>query len=142
MTDGAIISFAVQPDGSVKQVSQASSGGADPATLLVLSSGNEVVVADVRRRRPRPCPIALTAADSLQYSSGGILSFPIDADGVTLGDPAPILQLEGSGPVAGSQDVPHPHEIIEHGDELLVPDLVRSARVRRLNYESDRLAGL
>ncbi|KZV96506.1 putative isomerase YbhE [Exidia glandulosa HHB12029] len=102
-TDGAIISFSVQPDGSVKQVSKASSGGADPANLLVLSSGKEVVIAD--------------------YSSGGVLAFPIEADGVTLGDPSPTLQLEGSGPVPGRQDVPHPHQVIEHGDELLVPDL-------------------
>lgn len=114
--DGAIVSFSVQADGSLKQVSKASSGGADPAALAVLSSGKEVVVAD--------------------YSSGGILSFPIEADGVTLGDPAPILVLQGSGPVPGRQDSPHPHQVVEHGDEILIPDL-GSDKVWRLTHSAD-----
>lgn len=115
-TNGSVISFAVQRDGSVTSVSQVTSGGADPANLRLLSSGRELVVAD--------------------YTSGGILSYAVKADGVTLGKAGPLLVLQGSGPNPDRQASPHPHEILEHGDEILVPDL-GSDKVWRLTHTSD-----
>lgn len=54
---------------------------------------------------------------------GSVTSFPVGDDGVTLGDPTPILQLEGSGPNPDRQTSPHPHNVVEYGDEVLIPDL-------------------
>lgn len=100
--DGGVASFTLSATGDVTQVSRGHSSGS-PASLGVLSNGKEVVVAN--------------------YDVGSITSFPIGDDGVTLGDATPILQLQGSGPNPDRQTSPHPHNVVEYGDEVLIPDL-------------------
>jgi len=101
---GGVLTFSVAHDGTLTQVSSVASQGDDPANLAILAGGKEVVVAD--------------------YSTGGVLAFPIGKDGASLGNPGQLLTLVGSGPNAARQTGPHPHEVVQNGEnELLVPDL-------------------
>jgi 6-phosphogluconolactonase (cycloisomerase 2 family) len=101
-TPGGIESFTVGASGALTSVSRTESGGI-PVALAALKNGKEIVTAN--------------------YDTGLVVSYPIDADGVTLGAGVNGAQLTGSGPVAGRQDSPHPHHIIEYNDEVLISDL-------------------
>ncbi|KAH7100083.1 putative isomerase YbhE [Auriculariales sp. MPI-PUGE-AT-0066] len=101
-TPGGIESFTIGADGSLTSVSRTDSAGI-PVALAVLSNGKEVVTAN--------------------YDNGQVVSYPIDADGVTLGAGVNGALLKGSGPVAGRQDGPHPHHVVEYKDEVLISDL-------------------
>ncbi|KAH7100084.1 putative isomerase YbhE [Auriculariales sp. MPI-PUGE-AT-0066] len=99
---GGVESFTIGADGSLTSVSHTDSGGI-PVSLAVLSNGKEVVTAN--------------------YDNGQVVSFPIEVDGVTLGEGIFGVKLEGSGPVSDRQDGSHPHHIVEYQNEVLISDL-------------------
>lgn len=101
-TPGGLESFTIGADGSLTSVSRTDSAGI-PVALAVLSNGKEVVTAN--------------------YDNGQVVSYPIGADGVTLGAGVNGALLKGTGPVAGRQDGPHPHHVVEYKDEVLISDL-------------------
>jgi len=96
-----VASFNVNADGSLEPVSRTNSGGA-PVSLAIYN-GTEIVTAD--------------------YDTGIVTSFPIGEDGVTLGDATPSFTLVGSGPNSSRQAGPHPHNLVQHGNEVLISDL-------------------
>jgi 6-phosphogluconolactonase (cycloisomerase 2 family) len=61
---------------------------------------------------------------NVQYSGGTILAIPLSSTPPYLLEPkqGPI-SFEGSGPNKSRQEASHPHQVIVHRDEVLVPDL-------------------
>ncbi|KAG8725144.1 hypothetical protein FRC09_007834 [Ceratobasidium sp. 395] len=112
---GAIWSFAVGASGQLTKIASASTSGDGPAHFLIPSSGKEVVAAN--------------------YNSGNALNIPLTADKAHFGTPFPFVQFNGSGPNPDRQTSPHPHEVIEYGNEFLVPDL-GSDKIWRLTKTS------
>ncbi|KAG8940121.1 hypothetical protein FRC03_005771, partial [Tulasnella sp. 419] len=114
---GSVLSFVLNSaTGQLTQVDTTSSGGADPAHILALSSGKELYVTN--------------------YSGGSGLSIPLGTYPADLPATAgPINQFVGSGPNQDRQLSPHPHQAIEYKNEILVPDL-GSDQVWRLAKDS------
>jgi 6-phosphogluconolactonase (cycloisomerase 2 family) len=80
-------------------------GGASPAFAVGLSGG-QVAVAN--------------------YVGGNVRVIPTTEDGVAFDDTAVTLNI----PLPTNESVSHPHEVVEYGDELLVPDLVGHVHYR------------
>jgi len=99
---GRLLSFSVTASGALTQVDSIDSGGADPANLLPLNNGKEVAIMN------------------FSSSNGSIMSLTSDFTKFTSSSP---VVFTGSGPVTDSQDRSHPHEVVEVGSELFVPDL-------------------
>lgn len=101
--------------------------GADP--IADLESGGSV-----------PCHVMVHPAGGLlivtHYTSGTLATWRLDPDGAPIGD-AELIALDGagSGIDPARQDLPHPHQAVLVGDELLVSDL-GSDLVRRFSIES------
>lgn len=102
--DGQLIALGIDASGAAKKLGQVSSGGRDPASICVHPEGSEVVVGN--------------------YSSGNAVTIPLSSTSPYL-DSLGVhsVQFEGTGPNSSRQECSHPHDIVFHGDELLVPDL-------------------
>ncbi|KAG5725283.1 hypothetical protein E4T56_gene12684 [Termitomyces sp. T112] len=103
-SDGKVIALKFDEEGKGKIIAEASSGGADPCTLLattnILYIGN--------------------------YSSGTLSTLPISSEAPYILASSPTsIQFTGTGPDASRQEGSHPHQVIisEEHNELLVPDL-------------------
>ncbi|KAG8756369.1 hypothetical protein FRC12_010599 [Ceratobasidium sp. 428] len=112
---GGVASFVAGSQGRLTKIASVSTGGDSPAHMLVSSSGNEIV--------------------AMNYNSGTGLNVPLAADKSRFGTAYPIIKFTGSGPNPSRQTSPHPHEIIEYGNEYLIPDL-GSDKIWRLTKSS------
>jgi 6-phosphogluconolactonase len=103
---GHITAFALGDTSAapLKNLGSVSSMGSMPCHLAVDSTGKWLFVAN--------------------YGSGIIALFPIQSDG-SLGQAKQTIQQQGSGPVAGRQQGPHAHEVVQSPDGhfLLAMDL-------------------
>jgi len=99
---GLLLSFTVDARGGLTQVDSIDSGGDDPANLLPLNNGKEVAIMN------------------FSSSNGSIMSLTSDFTKFVASLP---IVFTGSGPNADRQDRSHPHEVVEVGSELFVPDL-------------------
>ncbi len=86
----SVASFAVQPDGTLRPLSEQPAGGEDLCHVSVDHAGREVFVAS--------------------YNSGIVAGFPVAADG-TLRPRVAFQVLTGSGPNKLRQTAPHAHSI-------------------------------
>lgn len=107
---GRVLALAL-PDGAL--LSEADSGGTEPAHLAVDPSGRVLIVAN--------------------YESGTLASWHLAADGALEGAPQ-ILQLTGSGPDPDRQQNAHPHQVLFREDGAVVvldlgADLLREYRL-------------
>ncbi|KAF5374616.1 hypothetical protein D9615_008958 [Tricholomella constricta] len=103
-TDGKVFALKFDDEGKGKVVAEASSGGADPCSLL--ATKDQLYVAN--------------------YSAGVVSWLPISPNAPYLLASSPTtIQLKGTGPNTSRQEGSHPHQVIilEEHDELLVPDL-------------------
>ncbi len=87
---GAVNSFAIEPDGSLKLLNQQSSEGSGPCHLVVDQAGKNVLVAN--------------------YGGGSIACLPIKQDG-SLDKASSAIQHKGSSVDKGRQSAPHAHSI-------------------------------
>ncbi|KDQ17330.1 hypothetical protein BOTBODRAFT_30150 [Botryobasidium botryosum FD-172 SS1] len=99
---GGLLSFSVTASGTLTQIDSFDSGGDDPAYLLPLNNGKEVAIMN------------------FSSSNGSVMTLTSDFSKFTSSSPVVFV---GSGPNADSQDRSHPHEVVEVGNELFVPDL-------------------
>ncbi|KAF8602594.1 putative isomerase YbhE [Ceratobasidium sp. AG-I] len=99
---GAVWSFAIGSSGSLTQLASASTGGDSPAHFAVLSSGTEVV--------------------AVNYNGGNGRNIALTADKGHFGTAYPGITFNGTGPQP-RQTSSHPHQVVEYGSEVLVPDL-------------------
>ncbi|KAG5644309.1 hypothetical protein DXG03_008727 [Asterophora parasitica] len=103
-TDGKVVALKFDQEGKGEVVAEASSGGADPCSLV--STKNTLFVAN--------------------YSAGVLSQLPISPNEPYILASSPTkIQLKGTGPNASRQEGSHPHQVIIHeeNDELFVPDL-------------------
>jgi 6-phosphogluconolactonase len=110
-----LASVALQPDGSLVLLSRVASGGDGGCHLALSPDGRHLVVA--------------------HYGSGTVARVGVGLDGRLVGPPV-THALSGTGPDRERQQGPHAHQVVWHGDELLVPDL-GSDRVHRLRLGPD-----
>jgi 6-phosphogluconolactonase len=91
--EGAVSSFTVEPDGSLRPLSTSATGG------------------------DHPCHLALHDGHVLagNYTSGSVSVHPVGPDGV-LGPRTDLVQHEGHGPNGDRQEGPHAHQV------LIAPD--------------------
>jgi 6-phosphogluconolactonase len=88
--DGEVLAFARSSDGTLTPLGSASSGGPEPAHLVVHPS--------------RPFLVTGT------YGGGSVSVYALGEDG-SLGDRTAFVQHEGRGPDAERQDAPHVHQL-------------------------------
>jgi 6-phosphogluconolactonase len=88
---GAISSFKIRSDGSLKLISQVATGGGAPCYVSVDSKANYALVAN--------------------YSGGNVGILPINVDGV-LEELSDLEQHVGSGPNQNRQGEPHAHAFV------------------------------
>lgn len=86
---GGVSAFAIQPDGKLKLLSQASSVGSGPCHLTVDKTGRTVLAAN--------------------YGGGSVVALPIKADG-SVGDHTGFVQHEGKS-VTKRQSQPNAHSV-------------------------------
>ncbi|KDQ56245.1 hypothetical protein JAAARDRAFT_59153 [Jaapia argillacea MUCL 33604] len=116
--DGKIVAVEYDAEWRGKVVSEVSSGGADPCTLLAYK--DELIIGN--------------------YSSASVVTLSLNPNPSQL-DTSRVLSsshLTGSGPNPERQKVPHPHQIIIHPEreELLVPDLGSDKVLRYFKTDS------
>ena len=87
---GALSAFAIQPDGSLRQINQRASGGAAPCYLSLDAAGQFLLAAN--------------------YASGTVALLPVQPDG-SLGRLRSQGVHQGSGPNALRQESAHAHSI-------------------------------
>jgi 6-phosphogluconolactonase len=114
-TRSELASVALRPDGTLVLLSRVASGGDGGCHLALSPGGRHVVVA--------------------HYGSGTVASVAVGPDGRLSGPPV-THAFRGAGPDPERQRGPHAHQVVWHGDELLVPDL-GSDRVHRLHLAPD-----
>ncbi|KAF8066694.1 Lactonase, 7-bladed beta-propeller-domain-containing protein [Lyophyllum atratum] len=95
---GALQSFVVSPVGTLSPTDSVSSGGDSPAFATALSTGAVAV---------------------FNYGSGNGRIVPTTSSPTTFDDSAPVISF----PQPQAPSVSHPHMALEHGKEILVPDL-------------------
>lgn len=103
--DGAVGAFSIDAHtGKLTELNTRNSGGIAPCHLAVDHTGKMLIVAN--------------------YTSGGVSSYPIEADG-SLGEMASLMTAQGHGPNAARQEGPHAHEVVIGKDNHIayVPDL-------------------
>ncbi|KAF8691119.1 isomerase YbhE, partial [Rhizoctonia solani] len=100
---GSILSFVVQQSGQLTQIGSANTGGSGPAHMTISSNGNEAV--------------------AMNYGAGSGTNIPLAADKIHFGSPYQTVAFNGTGPNQSRQEKSHPHQVIEYGNEYLVPDL-------------------
>jgi 6-phosphogluconolactonase len=101
---GAVVAFAINPDGTLTRKNAQPSGGAGPCHLIVDPAGKNVLVAN--------------------YSGGSVAVLPLGADG-SLKPPSQVVQHQGKGTDPRRQEGPHAHSINldPSGKFALVADL-------------------
>jgi len=116
---GGVTAFAINQDGSLKQLNQQSSGGAGPCHLVVDATGKNVLVAN--------------------YGGGSVACLPIRDDG-TLGEATSFIQHEGASVNPQRQEKPHAHSVnLDPANRFaIVADLGLD---KLLVYKFDPLAG-
>ena len=62
-------------------------------------------------------------------------NIPLAADKAYFGTPTSVIKFNGTGPNPDRQEASHPHQVVEYGNEYLVPDLVRRAVCMRGTLE-------
>lgn len=88
---GSISSFAINPDGSLNELSKVPSGGGAPCYVSIDKTASWVLISN--------------------YSGGNVTMFPIEKDGKL--KPYTDLKLhEGSGPVKDRQDKAYAHSVV------------------------------
>ncbi|KEP48264.1 lactonase, 7-bladed beta-propeller [Rhizoctonia solani 123E] len=102
-TPGSIISFVVQQSGQLTKVASVATGGGGPAHAIITSNGQEAV--------------------AMNYVGGSGTNIPLSVDKAHFGTPYPTIAFNGTGPNPSRQESSHPHQVIEYGNEYLVPDL-------------------
>lgn len=103
ISSGALQSFIIDPTGALSPaIDTVSSGGDGPAFATALSTDSVAI---------------------LNYNSGNGRIIPTDpTDGTRFINTAPEISFPQPAP----PNVSHPHMALQHGTEVLVPDLVRS----------------
>ncbi|KAF9516202.1 hypothetical protein BS47DRAFT_1292770 [Hydnum rufescens UP504] len=101
---GSITSFIIDSGGLVRQIDQTPSFGNSPPHLAIVNDGKEV--------------IALT-----YYSSGNVASHILGEDQAYFVSTGNLVTFNGSGPNRARQASSHPHEAVQYGDEVFIPDL-------------------
>ncbi|HNQ89756.1 MAG TPA: lactonase family protein [Verrucomicrobiota bacterium] len=104
-TAGAVSAFTInRATGALSLQNRASSGGAGPCHLIVHPDGKWVFVAN--------------------YGGGSVAVLPLRQDGA-LGEPATVIQHQGSSVNRQRQEGPHAHGVTldQSGQFLFVPDL-------------------
>ncbi len=101
---GAVSSFAINLDGSLRQLNQVASGGGAPCYVSIDKSASWAFVSN--------------------YSGGNVAVFPIEKNG-KLKPYSDLKQHEGSGPLKDRQSKPHAHAMVldPKGDFSLAADL-------------------
>ncbi len=99
---GAVGSFAIEKDGSLRALTTESSKGSGNCHVTVDPSGKFVFAAN--------------------YGSGSVAALPIGSDG-SVGTAVGSFQHVGSGPDAGRQKGPHAHSIYPNGGFVYACDL-------------------
>lgn len=110
---GAVSSWAVADDGALRKISEVPSEGDAPCHLWLAPNGGQLVVAN--------------------YASGSVGSFAVGQDG-RLSAATDTYTFSGHGPDSERQAGPHAHQVVGHGDGLLVCDL-GTDRVHRLRLD-------
>ena len=91
---GAVYAYRIDPDsGALTYLNHRLTEGTHPCHVTVDASGRTVIVAN--------------------YSSGSVISFPVQADG-SLGAHVSLIQHTGSGPDEQRQEAPHAHSVWLH----------------------------
>jgi 6-phosphogluconolactonase len=96
---GAVGAYAIQPDGSLKLLSQQSSKGAGNCHVSVDAAGKYVFAAN--------------------YGGGSVAALPIREDG-SVGEATGFVQHTGASVDPARQKEPHAHSIYTHGSEPFV----------------------
>jgi len=97
---GAIQSFTIFDNGTLSgAISTISTGGNGPAHVFASPDG---------------------VVSAMNFGGGNGIIVPTENNGSTFGNPSSYIV---TFPVVGSSNVSHPHETIQAGNELLVPDL-------------------
>ncbi|KAF8518678.1 putative isomerase YbhE [Hysterangium stoloniferum] len=118
VTNGQLVSFIINNDGTVDLIASTTSGGNGPPHLLPLQQCNEVAI--------------------VNYGSGDALVVPLQDDLLHFAtDPAPPLITFNPAPNA----ISHPHQTVEVGDQLFIADL-GSDKVWRMNKTSTGTWGI
>ncbi|KAF8602593.1 putative isomerase YbhE [Ceratobasidium sp. AG-I] len=99
---GAVLSFAIGSSGRLTQLGSVSTGGASPVHLTTFNNGTEIA--------------------AINYEGGNGRNIALTADKGHFGTAYPGITFNGSGPQP-RQTHARPHQVIEYGSELLVPDL-------------------
>lgn len=106
VANGAVQSFIIGPDGTLSEAQDTSSTGGDsPAFAVALST----------------CAVALStcAVAAVNYGSGNGRVIPTTNSGLEFDQNSPLITFpKPNGPIS------HPHMVVEHDDEILIPDLV------------------
>ncbi len=120
--NGGVASFAIdRKTGKLRSLNHVDSAGEAPCYLAADATGKTLVVAN--------------------YSTGGVSSFPIEADG-SLGERASLMTASGHGPNKERQEGPHAHEAVISADNrrVYVPDLgLDHIRIYRLDPATSKL---
>jgi len=100
ISSGALQSFSVAPNGTLSHaVDTVASDGDSPAFAVPLSYG-PVAIMNYSSGNGRVIPTTATSPEHFDGENAGVITFPTVAGGVS-----------------------HPHMALEHGNEILVPDL-------------------
>ncbi len=102
MGGGAVGAFAIEKDGSLRQMDEESTKGKGNCHVWVDASGKNLL--------------------STSYSGGSITSVPINSDG-SLSAATAFIEHKGSGPNLARQKEPHAHAIYTNGAFAYVCDL-------------------
>ncbi len=117
---GAVHSFSIEKDGTLKLISTVSSGGAGPCYVSIDASGRNVFVANY---------------------SGGSISRIVAGDNGKLIGPMATIEFEGSGPNKQRQEKPHAHMIApDPGNNFVLATDLGTDKV--MLYRLDLLKGL
>ncbi|KAF8748534.1 isomerase YbhE [Rhizoctonia solani] len=103
---GSILSFVVQQSGQLTQIG---------------SPIQEAVAMNVRPIRRRVFSLILNILRAVRSRKWH--QHPLAADKIHFGNPYQTVAFNGTGPNQSRQEKSHPHQVIEYGNEYLVPDL-------------------
>ena len=106
--EGAVVSFAIAPDGKLRKVSSQPVAGTSPCYVCADASGRNVLMVNY----------------VVGAARGNIRLYPIDDDGV-IGECSEMIVHDGLGIRPDRQEVSHPHMIVTTPDNrfAVVPDL-------------------
>lgn len=114
---GAVSSFAIEPSGSLRQLSRSATGG------------------------DHPCHLALHDGHVLaaNYSSGSVSVHPVGSDGV-LGPRTDLVRHEGYGPRDDRQEAAHAHQVLIGTDGIVTAVDLGIDRLMHYRLEGGRLS--